>query len=128
MPPAKPLSDWSKFWIGFAGGLTPHFLGLAVFCSNRLTYEALPTLVAASGNSVAACIYAAIGGLISWIMGEKELDRRRLFVFGMGAPAIIFTMLTNIESGLRSPPQGTTTVTPRGTTAVTAGGTTPVIP
>ena len=85
---AAEVSDWKKFWLGVAGGATPHALGLAVFCSNNLTLTVLPTLLAAAGHFVAAAIYAVLGGLVSWVMGEKEKDRRRLFVFGMGAPAI----------------------------------------
>jgi len=85
---------WEKFAYGFAGGLVPKLLNLAEFFNHSWSF---PKWSSALGYSVAAIIYAMIGGFVSWVLSPDGLEKARLVAFGLGARYIILATLAHLQ-------------------------------
>ena len=101
MTDAQPLWDHRRFWTGFLGGVAPYLIGFATLFYTIAEYSELPPLSTALLRVIAVVVFSFLGGITAMIWGAKEKDLQRLFVIGMGAPAIIASVLTNAQSGLK---------------------------
>jgi tetratricopeptide (TPR) repeat protein len=67
-----------------------------------LTPETLPSLFQAAVRTAAVLIYSLLGGLVSYLWDPQEQKSWRLFIIGMGAPAILLSLQTNIQTSFPS--------------------------
>lgn len=101
---ANEFSWKTRFWVGCAGGVAPYALSFAAFL-NSLTPDTLPTMFSSGARIISVLIYSVIGGLVGVIWDPSEKKLWRLFVVGLGAPAIILSLQTNL-SGSGKPAGG----------------------
>jgi hypothetical protein len=103
MTAAQPLLDYKKFWIGFLGGLAPYLVRLATFCYTVTEYSAFPSWPMAIFRVIGVVLFSLLGGITAAVWGDREKELKRIFVMGMGAPAILASVLANAQAGLRPP-------------------------
>ena len=97
------MSNQKKFWIGFLGGLGPYALRVATILTNNFEPNlARSKLIPIIGWILGVSIFAAYGGIVSLLWDPREKRQWRLFLVGLAAPAMLFSMYANVQNGLPS--------------------------
>lgn len=95
-------SGRSRFLLGGIGGTAPVLLNLLIVDLQTLMLDLKPLAVAS--YLIRVCALFAIGGLVGW-MHRTEAEPFKLFLLGIGAPALITGAINGRNITLPSPPE-----------------------
>jgi hypothetical protein len=88
------------FFAGSIGGVIPQLLRIATLATG-MGIESLPTLFRMELFCGGLLLFAIIGGVLAWALGETSI--RSAFFVGIAAPALIANFINNVQDAKSGP-------------------------